>query len=700
MAIYHCSAKVIGRSGGRSATGAAAYRAGEKIIDQRSGVVHDYSRKGGVDHSEVIAPSGSPAWATDRSVLWNQVEQVEKRKDAQLCREVEVALPRELSLDGMRSLASDYARETFVAKGMVADINIHHADTENPHAHILLTTRVIDRDGFGKKNRDWNRKELLQQWRSSWEKHANRALEKAGVAERIDHRSLSAQGIERIPQLHVGVKVVEMEQRGIATERGARALAIEQANAELQQLTRYREAIDHECDRQITASQEPRGGSGRDRAVSPGLGDTGRRNPGEPESPAGREQAAGSELDAGAGGDGRSVEGLGQYTEKQRSGTDPGGRDGTARGKGLALETLDRGGTGFGHAYAGAADRVMGLGRSVSDGTERDHVSDHADNAVDRTGRAVARQLKAMDCYGVEVGIRRNGRMMTREWCILQTMKSIDWLKRENAKGADIFIRPRKDNQGLVLVDDLSKTQLAKMKADGVEPAVVIETSPQNYQAWVRLSQHALSPEVATAAGKALATDNKDDRADLSRADDRQFSRLAGFTNQAPEHTTESGYSPWVLCHDATGQQAIRAAEIEQKALNSVLQHNALQEKKQRLEALKIAQKPTYYRDPVAEYRKQLKTITEYVNKHNDTQSLDLSRADYMICKNMAKQGYKPEQIQEALETASPELPIRKAHHENDYCEKTVRAAVDSPDVQRHLEEKQYDRSRGIGLGY
>lgn len=213
MAIYHLHAQVISRSSGRSATGAAAYRAGVEIADERTGLVHDYTRKGGVDHTEILAPANAPEWANDRAKIWNGVEAAEKRKDAQLCREVEVALPSELTPEQMRDLVRDFARAEFVERGMVADVALHHVKSENPHAHILLTTRALGPDGFGQKNRDWNRKELLEEWRESWERHANLALERAGHEARIDHRTLAAQGIQREPTQHLGPQAHSYEQR-------------------------------------------------------------------------------------------------------------------------------------------------------------------------------------------------------------------------------------------------------------------------------------------------------------------------------------------------------------------------------------------------------------------------------------------------------------------------------------------------------
>ena len=193
MAIYHLSAKPISRATGRSATGAAAYRAGETITDERTGLVFDYGKKRGIDHSEIMAPANAPEWAHDRAKLWNAVEHSEKRKDSQVAREVEVALPTELNLDQQRELVRSFARSQFVDAGMVADIAIHHAKGENPHAHILLTMRDIGPDGFGQKNRSWNDKALLQNWREAWEVQTNQALERAGHSVRIDHRTLAEQ---------------------------------------------------------------------------------------------------------------------------------------------------------------------------------------------------------------------------------------------------------------------------------------------------------------------------------------------------------------------------------------------------------------------------------------------------------------------------------------------------------------------------
>ena len=198
MAIYHMHATVISRASGGSAVAAAAYRSGEKLIDARTGEQHDYSRRAGVDGAEIIAPEGAPDWVRERDRLWNSGEAAEKRKDSQVAREVRVALPRELDPQQRRELVRGFVQAEFAGRGMVADVSYHDGNSVNPHAHILLTTRELHSDGFGGKDRSWNSKELLSGWREQWAESANRALDRAGSRERIDHRTLAAQRAEAI----------------------------------------------------------------------------------------------------------------------------------------------------------------------------------------------------------------------------------------------------------------------------------------------------------------------------------------------------------------------------------------------------------------------------------------------------------------------------------------------------------------------
>ena len=236
MAIYHMHATVISRASGGSAVAAAAYRSGEKLIDERTGEQHDYSRRDGVDGAEIIAPEGAPDWVRDRDRLWNSGEAAEKRKDSQVAREVRVALPHELAPEQRRELVRGFVKEEFSGRGMVADVSYHDGNSVNPHAHILLTTRELHSDGFGGKDRSWNSKELLSGWREQWAESANRALEGAGRVERIDHRTLAAQRdeaiergqgaraqkLDRDPEIHLGKAAWMARRRGVGNARTRR----------------------------------------------------------------------------------------------------------------------------------------------------------------------------------------------------------------------------------------------------------------------------------------------------------------------------------------------------------------------------------------------------------------------------------------------------------------------------------------------
>jgi hypothetical protein len=243
VAICFVRAKVVSRGGGGSAAAAAAYRSGEKIRDEATGKTHDYTKKQGVDHSEILTPiAATPGneWLTDRAKLWNRVEAVEKRYDAQLAREMIIAIPRELDREDQINLVREYVQTTFVDRGMIADINLHHLDGTNPHAHVMLTMRElkIDEQGivsFGNKDRTWNDKKLLETQIKEWEVVANQYLERARVDTRIDSRSYEEQGISRIPQIHLGKNVTAMRRQGISTERGDLYDQIDKANQDIRQ---------------------------------------------------------------------------------------------------------------------------------------------------------------------------------------------------------------------------------------------------------------------------------------------------------------------------------------------------------------------------------------------------------------------------------------------------------------------------------
>ncbi|WP_026606167.1 Ti-type conjugative transfer relaxase TraA [Methylocapsa acidiphila] len=219
MAIYHLHVKVIGRKAGSSAVASAAYRSASRLRDDRLERSHDFSNKRGVVHSEVMLPEDAPEQWSDRERLWNDVEAFEVRKDAQLAREVEFALPREMTQAQGIELARDFVQAEFVDQGMIADLNVHwdmaEDGTPKPHAHVMLTMRSVDENGFGQKVRDWNRTEMVERWRERWAELANERLAELDIDARIDHRSLEAQGIALEPQSQMGATAQRIEGEGI-----------------------------------------------------------------------------------------------------------------------------------------------------------------------------------------------------------------------------------------------------------------------------------------------------------------------------------------------------------------------------------------------------------------------------------------------------------------------------------------------------
>lgn len=219
MAIFHLHVDIVSRKTGRSAVAAAAYRAGEKLHNERDGMTHNYTRKSGVVYSEIILPENAPQNLQDRAILWNAVEKSEKRCDAQTAREIDIALPVEFDRQEQIEILREYIKENFTAHGMCADFAIHDKEDGNPHAHIMLTTRKITKEGFSDKNRDWNKTELLERWRENWASVCNEKLQVKGLGERIDHRTLEAQGIDRKPTIHIGVAAKSMERAGRDSDR-------------------------------------------------------------------------------------------------------------------------------------------------------------------------------------------------------------------------------------------------------------------------------------------------------------------------------------------------------------------------------------------------------------------------------------------------------------------------------------------------
>lgn len=293
MAIYHCSIGIKGRNKGNSAVGSSAYRAGVKLEDKETGTTHDYTKKKGVVYNEVMLPQNAPKEYQNREVLWNEVQKAEKHPKAQLARDIEVGLPREMSREQQIQCVRDYVKNNFTKEGMCADVAIHDKKDGNPHAHILLTMRgikengtwdakkrsvfkldengeripVIDKETGLQKIRDrgekgiefvweretiptndWNEQYKAEEWRKAWAEECNKYLSQE---QKIDHRSYKRQGIDKAPTIHEGHKAREMEKEGAVSDRCEINRQIKERNARNEQLKEITKQIVQDKVREI-----------------------------------------------------------------------------------------------------------------------------------------------------------------------------------------------------------------------------------------------------------------------------------------------------------------------------------------------------------------------------------------------------------------------------------------------------------------
>ena len=254
MAIFHFSVKAISRSAGRSAVACSAYRSGEKLEDHYQGKIQDYTQKTGVESKKIYAPENTKKELLDRQELWNAVEQVERRKDATLAREFEIAFPHEFNAEQRQNLLDELCQEIVEKHGVIVDACIHAphtksgSDERNFHAHIMFTSRQIDPqtgDFAKKKNRDFNKEqssETVSHWREHFAELTNRHLEKHGFADRVDHRSYKDQGIDLEATQHEGPQVTQLRRQGIDTEISLSNDAIRERN----QFSQHIKGLDQE----------------------------------------------------------------------------------------------------------------------------------------------------------------------------------------------------------------------------------------------------------------------------------------------------------------------------------------------------------------------------------------------------------------------------------------------------------------------
>ena len=575
--------------------------------------------------------------------------------------------------------------------------------------------------GGARKSESLKPRAWLLDTREDWAARANAALEAAGHAARIDARTLEAQGIERLPSVRLGPAVAAMEARGLRTDRGDAARAVVQANAEIAELQAQRAALDreivaaeqvdeieaalpappppgagrrpavqadthsdkkerdHGAERRVEAGADARRAGGGDRAVGAGNGEDRGRRGGADRGTAGREPDAGESLVDRADGSGRGVDGDRPRAADRGAGAAdrdrPGKGGGDDRGGRSDQASLARRPDSGTDTHSAPRDRILDLARS-SPGRRGGPGLDPAGVAAmnrDRTAQAITRQLTAMSCERYDVGIRDagNGKMMNRAWTGDEVLQNIAWLKRMNARGADIYVRPAEDvSHGLVLLDDLDADGLAALKRDGLAPAAVLETSPDNYQAWIRVGQ-ALPPDQRGALARFLARDYD---ADPASADARHYGRLAGFTNRKAVHTRADGYQPWVLCRASSGAPAPAGPEMIRRVEDALERTRRDRERSLRLQAIRTPQDSPRGVSVVDEYRAEMARLVG--------REKDLSRCDFLAAMTLGNRGRGADEIAAAMREASPGLLERKSGHEDDYVERTVRKAMETDKVQ------------------
>lgn len=601
MASYHFAAKMIGRSSGKSAIAAAAYRAGTALTCPETGQVFDYSRKRGIEASFILAPAGAPAWATDRQTLWSAVQTKESRKNSQLARELILAIPHELDAADGAALVHEWVQAYLVVMGMVADVAIHYPDPQddedplNRHAHIMLTLRQFDADqvdGWAKnKARSWNEHALIDQWRESWASAQNAAFAARGLDVRVDHRSLADQraaaeaaGDEigailfaRDPEPRMGVAAGNMEQKArergydVTTELGDAVRASRAQRAELEALAaQVREAESAVMD---------------------------------------------AEFDV-------ALDDIVQALPSEMAPLEPAPAP-------AVIETV-------------APVPVLAADPPAVD-------------ARDLTRIAMERHLRGLGLDQVEISIVDGKRDTVTLMTPAEVLEALPRLKRANQTGHSIFVRgPRDRDHDVILLDDISAFTSQELERDGLKPAVLVETSPGNYQAWFKLGEP-VSADLRREAARILAERY---RGDPAAADGHQSGRLAGFTNPKPQYKDSRGRSPFVLLHSYFGKAITAVRELLEAARTALALRKAAI-----ASAEEVTAAPEADSDLVAWWRQRHAAAPA---------GFSLSEVDWHLTHLALGSGRPPEDVLAALEATAD----RKGTHAADYAATTVRKAL------------------------
>lgn len=595
---------------------------------------------------------------------------------------------------------------------------VRHSDTEHDHIHIIAN-RVTLTGAVVSEGKDFARQETLmreieKQYGLEQVISSEQSLRKAPTKGEIEQglrtgqpstrqqlqllcdaaakdcqsyteyqARLEAVGVELVPVAQLGgaklsglsYRLDGVQMKGRDLGKGYTASGIQKRGITYEQdrdIAAVRSSIEREArrafgttDTVIDASQAPeRRGIGRDAgAAGPGHGRTDGRDTADAQRDTEPEREAGSELQ-------QTVVG-GNSPAQESHAASP--RDSGSNGRsqpGHDLEA-DRGSDAHSPAFERPSERLVALSGTRSRGAkpdQRESGGRASEASTDRTFEALTRQIDAFGVGGFVVGVfdRQARKMMNRVWPRAELEASVAWLKRMNARGNDIFIRPAGDH-GLVLVDDLKLEAIERMRRDGLQPAAVLETSPNNYQAWVKFSDDSLSADVRKALARSLA---KQYDGDSGSADAHHYGRLAGFTNRKSKYE-RNGRQPFVLLHESSGEIAQRGQIAIQHAEAALDKAAAQQERESRLQAIQNAPGRHNSRDPMSEYQAQAKLLLERYGA-----DADFSKLDWMIACSMSRKGYGASQVASAIEQCSPHVESRKAGHIEDYAQRTATNAA------------------------
>ena len=443
------------------------------------------------------------------------------------------------------------------------------------------------------------------------------------------------------------------------------------------------------ADRAPEAGQAPeRGGIGRSAgALGAGHGRAGGRDKIHPGRDPAKVQGAGREIH--------------RPDERSCSELEPGcraggaSRDAVGIGRAAAGVAPLRAGRDDGPDHGGPRERVLALGGAAE--VTRNHAGPEgggraAETRRDRSLEAVQRQVRALGVARLEVALReaQGGELVKRSWSAQELEQSVAWLKRMNARGHDVFIRPE-GGHGLVLVDGLQREALASMAKEGFTPAATIEAGPGHFQAWVKLSDGPLPAEVHDQAARTLA---RHYGGTLEKASSRSWGRLAGFTHQAPALRKEDR-QPYVLAHESPGRVAAAAPAFLQHLAEGLERQREQQERAARLEAIRAAPDHVWQRDALTVYRQQAQQL---LARHGPT--ADFERVDWAIATHLAKSGrYSRQEIEQALREASPHIEHGQPGGIEGYARRTATQAWNAPEVLAHWQGRGREIQRQRELG-